>query len=583
MADFPAAGPGIFSARVLRRLLAIFLPAALLTSGVVLAVYYQDLTNEQTLSEQAADHQVDLQSDLIRREMKLVQSDLLYLANQTVLRDFLAGLEKRDASPQRQQGELQDEYVLFCQQRGVYDQIRYLDAAGQERIRVNYGNGRATIVPEQQLQPKAGRYYFAQAMLLDRGQVFVSPFDLNIEHDQIERPLKPVIRFATPVFDRSGVKRGILALNYLGAALLGKLAQVSAGFPGAVWLLNGDGFFLRGPSPQDEWGFMLGHDRTLATYFPEEWQRLLAVESRTEEEGAVGQFRTGGGLFTFRTVALDPRSLRLVVLAHVPPSVLDGRANVLLRRLSLLSGVVLLLLLVLAWYLAYAAALRRDHERHLAESAARLRTLSTRLLTAQEDERRSLSRDLHDDLGQVVTSVTLDLQRATQARDGERKDELIGRALHGAGCLLDRIHEISERLRPTLLDDLGLEDAVRSFLADYERRTGIPARTELSFEQPHVPPTVRENVYRILQEALTNVARHAQATEVQVRLRVSTDAVTLTVRDDGVGLAPEALDNKRLGILGMRERAELLDGTFVLKGEPGRGTEVSVAIPLPKA
>jgi signal transduction histidine kinase len=254
----------------------------------------------------------------------------------------------------------------------------------------------------------------------------------------------------------------------------------------------------------------------------------------------------------------------------------------LLQRLLLLCGGVLVLVLVLAWYLAYAAALRRDHERHLADSADRLRMLSTRLLTAQEDERRSLSRDLHDDLGQVVTAVTLDLQRAAQAGDRERKDELIGRALRGAGCLLDHIHEISTRLRPTLLDDLGLEDAVRSLLSDYEQRTGIVTQAELSFEQTKVPPAVSENVYRILQEALTNVSKHAQAAEVLVALRVAGGQVTLTVRDAGVGLVPDALDGKRLGILGMRERAELLDGTFVLKAEPGQGTEVQVTIPIPK-
>src|SRR5262249_38008023 len=97
-----------------------------------------------------------------------------------------------------------------------------------------------------------------------------------------------------------------------------------------------------------------------------------------------------------------------------------------------------------------------------------------------------------------------------------------------------------------------------------------------------VPPAVRANVYRILQEALTNVAKHARAAEVFVALRVTEGLVTLTVRDAGVGLGPAALDGKRLGILGMRERAELLDGTFVLKGQPGRGTEVQVTIPLPK-
>jgi signal transduction histidine kinase len=587
MADIPAAPPGICSPRVLRRLPLIFLPAALLTGGVVLALYVLDLSNEHALYEQAGSNRVGLQADIIHRELKSVTSDLLYLADQAVLRRFLAG----SAAGRR---ELEAEYVLFCRQRGVYDQIRYLDAAGRERIRVNFNDGRPAAVPGKDLQAKAGRYYFTRAILLGRGEVFVSPFDLNVEHEAIERPLKPMIRLATPVFDRAGAKKGILVLNYLGSALIGKLTRAAVGFAGAVWLLNRDGYFLRGPAPADEWGFMLGHDRTFATYFPEEWPHL-AQASR-------GQFLTGNGLFTFQALALraqapagaapsapaagkpgrDADDTGLIVVAHVPPRVLDGRANLLLGRLLVLAGVVLVLVLVLAWYLAYAGALRRDHERHLAASEARLRTLSSRLLTAQEDERRSVSRDLHDELGQVVTSVTLDLQRAAQAEDRERKDELIGRALHGANRLLDRIHEISGRLRPTLLDDLGLKDAVQSFLGEYEARTGIVTRAELRFGQAALPPAVSENVYRILQEALTNVAKHAKAAEVSVGLRVADGQVHLTVRDGGVGLDPAALDGKRLGILGMRERAELLDGTFVLEAAPGKGTEVRVRIPIPK-
>jgi signal transduction histidine kinase len=587
MAKSPTDTPGVLAPQVLRRTLAIFLPAALLTGGVVLALYSTDRANERALYEQAGTHLVDLHADIITRELKSVESDLHYLADQAVLRNYLSGA---DASKQ----DLEDEYVLFCRQKGVYDQIRYLDAFGQERIRINYHEGQPDIVPEGELQSKAERYYFTQTMLLDRGEVFISPFDLNVEHEQIERPLKPMIRFATPVFDREGVKRGVLVLNYLGSVLLEKLAEVSVSFPGTALLLNQDGFFLRGPSPEDEWGFMLGHHRSFQTYYPDEWQALAASPQ--------GQFRTANGLFTFRTLSprvqspaqgqvlhvapafarLDPdagdASLKLV--SHIPPSVLSSRATVLLRRLLLLYGVVLVLLLVLAWYLGYTGAVRRSQGRRLAESEARLRTLSKQLMTAQEEERRSLSRDLHDELGQVVTAVTLDLQRAAQAGDDTKKDELIGRALHGAGRLLDSIHEISARLRPTLLDDLGLKDAVQSFLGEYEHRTGIVPRAELRFEQDHLPPAVSESIYRILQEALTNVAKHARCPEVFVELYVAPGQVALAVRDVGVGFAPAAVDGKHLGLLGMRERAELLEGTFVVRAAPGKGTEIRVTLPL---
>jgi signal transduction histidine kinase len=582
MSHSQAGRPDHFLARVVCRFLVIFLPIALLASAAILAVYAHDLDAESTLHEQAGWHITDLHATIIDREMEAIQGDILYLADIAPLRDYLSG--KPGA-----RRLLEEEFILFCRRKGIYDQIRYLDRNGREQVRINRGDrGQAYSVPEAELQSKAGRYYFDETMRRKRGEVFISPFDLNVEHEQIERPLKPAIRFATPVFDRDGQQHGILVLNFLGEGLLLKLSEVSVPFTGSTWLLNRTGHFLRGPSREDEWGFMLGHGKTLATYYPEEWAFLLSHNRR--------QFRTEHGLFTFREVRSqgriggpadpesppsdpDARDPGLIVIAHVPSDVLQARSESLLHRLLLFSGVGLLLLLVLSWYLAYVGVLRRGHERQLAESEARLRLLSTRLMSAQEEERRSLARDLHDGLGQVVTAVTLDLERAAQTADHDKKDELIGRALTGAGQVLEQIHEITTRVRPTLLDDLGLKAAVQSFLSEYEAHTGIVVRSELLLDGP-LPAAVSENLYRVLQEALTNVARHARAAEVFVTLKADKIHAMLAVRDEGAGFNPDALDGTRFGLVGMRERAELLGGTFDLRSQPGVGTAVSVAIPI---
>ena len=586
MLDVPANSPGLFSTGVLRRFLAIFIPGALLPGCVVWALYYQDVANERSFYKQAGQHLVDLHADIIKRELSAVESDLLYLANQAVLRDFLSG---GTANKQA----LNDEYLLFCRHKALYDQIRYLDANGHEVIRINYNEGRPAVVPDRELQSKAARYYFAQTILLERGQLFASPFDLNVEHEDIERPFKPVIRFATPVFDSRGAKRGVLILNYLGAVLMQKLEEVSIGSPGFVLLLNKDGYFLRAPHREDEWGFMFGNSRTFATYYPEVWPRLAGAE--------IGDMETEHGLFTFRR--LPPRGAvsqqqrlpvpastssrpdpdagdaSMKIVSRIPSDILYARPSLLLSNLLLLYGVVVVLVVVLAWYLAYSGALRRNHERQRAASEARLRTLSRQLISVQESERRSLSRDLHDELGQIVTAVSLDLQRAGQAAEPDRRADLISRALRGTDCLLDRIHEISARVRPTLLDDLGLKDAVQNFLSDFEHRTGISTRAELRFDQGQPPAVVSENVYRILQEALTNVAKHAKAGEVFVHLHVSAASIVLSVRDEGTGFDPAALEGNRLGLLGMRERAELLGGTFLVQSKPGKGTRIEIMLP----
>jgi signal transduction histidine kinase len=575
--------PGVFSPPVVRRALRFFLPAALLTIGVVLALYYLDRANEHTLHEQASAHLVELHANIITRELDSVKSDLLFLSNEGILRNFVT---QSDADKRA----LEDEYVLFSTRKGVYDQIRFLDMNGMERIRINYNDGAPAPVLAVDLQPKGDRYYFRQTILLAHDEVLVSPFDLNEEHGQIEtNPYKPVIRVATPVFDNSDRRtmRGIVVLNYLGASLLAKLKEVSTAFPKSAWLLNHEGYFLHGPTPADEWGFQLKHSRRLATYYPEAWQRMSA--------GDEGQFRTADGIFTYRVLGVRPKEQvivsadnpdpdeadpTLIIVAHVPPDVLDSRATALLRRLLLLGGIVLALMFGLSWYLGHAGALRRNHERQLAESEGRLRNLSAQLMTAQEEERRSISRDLHDEMGQVVTAMTLDLQRAASASGSEKKNDLIGRAVHGAERLLATIHEIAARVRPSLLDDLGLKDALQSFLSDYEHRTGIVVRAELKFEHGDVPANVSENIYRIMQEALTNVTKHARATAVSVAIHVLQNWLVLTVCDNGIGFKPAATDVNRLGLLGMRERAELLNGDFKVKSEPGKGTEVIVGLPL---
>lgn len=546
----------------------VFLPAALLLALVAAILYRQDLANERLIHVHEGSRIVDLQAEIISRELKSVQSDLLYLSQQAGLRDVLSGAANRE--------RLEREYLSFCAHKGIYDQIRFLNESGREVVRINYNDGAPSVVPESELQAKATRYYFDKAMALDQGQIYISPFDLNVEHDRLEMPLKPVIRFAAPVDDDRGGRRGILVLNYLGAKLLGKLTEVSEGFSGSVLLLNGEGFYLRGRAPEDEWGFALGNDRGFGRFHPLAWRRITAEDR--------GQFIEAEGLFSFRTVASgSDAGGGLIVVAHVPEVTRHQASRQLLRKILAVYAGVVPLLIVLVFYLSYSSALRRRHERRLEDSEARLRTLSMELLAAQEKERRKISRDLHDDLGQLSTAVCLDLERAAQLDDPQKMKQRIGQALSEARLLLERIHGISSSLRPTILDDLGLKDAVQSYLADYERKTGVTVEAGLRFERDSIPAAVSENIFRILQEALTNVSKHAGASAVRVALHASNGRIEIRVRDDGVGFDPGRVEGNGLGLLGMRERAELLGGTFELSTRAGAGTEVRVAIPLQTA
>jgi signal transduction histidine kinase len=270
----------------------------------------------------------------------------------------------------------------------------------------------------------------------------------------------------------------------------------------------------------------------------------------------------------------------LRIVSYVPNSIVFANANQLLSRLLLVLVPVTVGLAVMLGIVVRADLIRRDHERQLAESEARLRYLSQRVLTAQEDERRSFSRDLHDELGQLVTALTLDLEHARHSGDAQRREELLTRAQQESSMLLDRIHEISARVRPPMLDDLGLSDALRDLAGEFGARTGLDASLTLEFEDGDATPEIGATLFRIIQEALTNVSRHAEASSVTIEVARRDGRIDAAVADNGIGFDPQRRPLDRLGILGMRERAELLGGSFQIESSPGHGTRIRVSLPL---
>jgi signal transduction histidine kinase len=356
-------------------------------------------------------------------------------------------------------------------------------------------------------------------------------------------------------------------------------------------LVNLAGEYLQAPNVSHEWGWMLNHKHSFRKHFPEAWQQIQGQLS--------GQFRVNHDLYTFQRLspaetAEEPSTVApvegedvssLLLFSYIPESVVTTYSNKLLRQLLLMYAGALALASVLSLYWARSGAIRQCQERQLADSEARLRRLSSCLLTAQETERRNLSRTLHDELGQLVTSISLDLKSAAREPVGEHVQGLLRRATDETDQLLRSLHVIASRVRPSVLDDLGLSEAMESYISEYERRTGISVRCDVRMGHADLPATVKENVYRIFQEALANVATHAQTKEVLVSVEVEEDQVLhMLVQDRGRGFQPDELgDTSRLGILGMRERVELLNGEFRLTSKPGEGTAIRVAIPLQAA
>src|ERR671931_52129 len=233
--------------------------------------------------------------------------------------------------------------------------------------------------------------------------------------------------------------------------------------------------------------------------------------------------------------------------------------------------------------------MNEDLERRVAERTAELedayhhlQALSAHLQSVQEAEQARVAREIHDELGQALTGLKFDLSRLAQRLRGLPGD--VSAKVTELGAVVDEtihnVRRISSELRPAILDDLGLVAALEWHAEEFEKRTGVRCTVKAPRQRFEVGPDLAIALFRICQETLTNVARHAHATAVRIVLTRTREHVVLEVRDNGAGIREAALtDVRSLGLLGMRERARAFGGEVVFRGAPGKGTVVKVKIP----
>jgi two-component system, NarL family, sensor histidine kinase UhpB len=229
---------------------------------------------------------------------------------------------------------------------------------------------------------------------------------------------------------------------------------------------------------------------------------------------------------------------------------------------------------------------RRRAEEQLRESHEQLRALSVYLQHVREEERTRIAREVHDELGQALTGLKFDLSSAPADLPKAPKSfqAKVAALCARIDAIIQTIRRISTELRPGILDDLGLVAAIEWQANEFQLRTGIPCHVSTNLEEPVLNDDAKTALFRILQETLTNVLRHAKAGKVAVQLTRSNGRVRLEVRDDGCGIPPDVISSTRsLGLLGMRERATLLGGDFHIGGANGGGTIVTVSVPHGRA
>jgi signal transduction histidine kinase len=224
----------------------------------------------------------------------------------------------------------------------------------------------------------------------------------------------------------------------------------------------------------------------------------------------------------------------------------------------------------------------REERRRVEAAEKELRRLSRQLVQAQEAERKTISRELHDEVGQMLTALRMELRNLQELRTAPEAE--FNEHVSGAKSLTEQslraLKDMAMGLRPSMLDDLGLGSAVQWQARQFSKHTGIPVNVDVDGIPPDLPERHRTCVYRLVQEALTNCARHANAKTIQVSVSAGGGQLLVSVRDDGVGFDPAAVRGRGLGLIGIQERVLELGGELSLVSQAQKGTAVSARIPL---
>jgi len=353
----------------------------------------------------------------LERELSTVFSDLSYLASRAQIGETK---DMTNTKPRQMQAA---DFKSFMIRKKLYDQVRYVDKAGQEILRVNYNKGNVTVVADDALQSKAGSYYIKDALALKKNQIYISKLDLNKENGAVEMPIKPMIRIVTQFYNKANELDGLIVFNYFGESILNKLKASEKIDKFDMMLVNGDGYYLMGPDQEKDWAFMYEKEEGFHIDYPEAWNEIVA--------SGEGEIQTSNGIFRFikinpdllteadgQAIADSNSTNDFYIITHIRKSTVIGLG----RDVAVLGLIIFILLAIMAIFSTRMYVLAKDekkaHQKGLEENLATITKIaektrssanivsvvSTEIYDATEEANRELDQIVNE-LHQVTKSI----------------------------------------------------------------------------------------------------------------------------------------------------------------------------------
>lgn len=527
---------------------------------------------------------------------------------------------------------LHREFIRFSRDHALISQVRWIAASGEEQVRINFASGEAEIVPPDELQNKADRYYFQQAMAYPPGQVYISPLDLNIERGQIEHPLKPTLRAAIRTTDAETMREGVFVINYDLRALFNAI-RATYSRDSATELLNTSGFWLLGRTPEQEWGHLLDHpEAQLGTRYPELWRQI-------NERPAASDIHLAGKIWSWEKLPLieRPGEGREVLILLTSSSV-DLVSSITGKLLIVVTLCALTVLALGSWLIVLflrSEARQRMLYQRINREHLKLQTVHHSLITAHEQqsllqeelvETRKLSslgmmvagvaHELNTPTGgalMVLSSVEGQLKNLKQTETTAEQQAALTHAEEGMGLAMRNLNQVSrlitsfKRLALDRADDELRHVQLNDLVTDLELTLSPLFRKQPIRLTTEIPPDTHLYTHpgiisQILQNLIENALTHAFAPGQEGCIRLSAkplhgaiSQLELRVADDGQGIDPDlrkslfdpfVTSGRGRGHTGLGLHLvhqwvhRLLHGSIEVQSEFGRGSCFILRIPV---